>query len=53
MVELGAQERQGLEELVRAHRTPQQVAVGVGIVPGAAEGQNSTQSARQVSAPPG
>ena len=46
-VVLSAEERQGLEGLVRAHRTPQQLAVRARIVLAAAAGQNNTQIARQ------
>ncbi|GAC1529863.1 MAG: hypothetical protein NVS2B16_37040 [Chloroflexota bacterium] len=49
VVELSAEERRGLEGLVRAHRTPQQVALRARIVLAAADGQNNTESARQLS----
>ena len=48
VVVLSADERRGLEGLVRAHRTPQQLALRARIVLAAAEGQNNTQIARQV-----
>jgi transposase len=48
VVELSVNERRGLEDLVRAHRTPQQVALRARIVLAAAAGQNNTQIARQV-----
>src|SRR5947209_10177153 len=48
VVELSAEERQGLEGLVRAHRTPQQLALRARIVLAAADGLNNTQIARQV-----
>lgn len=47
-VVLSAEERRRLEELARAHRTPQQLALRARIVLAAAEGQNNTQIARQV-----
>ena len=47
MVELRAAERQGMEALVRAHRTPHQVALRARIVQAAAGGLNTTQIARQ------
>lgn len=50
VVTLRAEERRGLEALVRAHRTPQQVALRARIVLAAADGQNNTQIARQVGA---
>ena len=46
VVELSAEERQGLEALVRAHRTPQQLALRARIVLAAADGLNNTQIAR-------
>ena len=48
VVELSAEERQGLEALVRAHRTPQQLALRARIVLAAADGLNNTQIARQL-----
>jgi putative transposase len=48
VVELSADERQGLEALVRAHRTPRQVALRARIVLAAADGLNNTQIARQL-----
>lgn len=47
-VVLREQERRELEGLVRAHRTPQQVALRARIVLAAAEGHNNTQIARQL-----
>src|SRR5947209_19179366 len=47
VVELSAEERQGLEAVVRAHRTPQQLALRARIVLAAANGLNNTQLARQ------
>jgi transposase len=47
-VVLRAEERQGLEGLVRAHRTPQQVAVRARIVLAAANGCNNSEIARQL-----
>jgi putative transposase len=47
-VELTTEEREGLEQLVRAHGTPQQVALRARIVLGAAEGLNNTQLARRL-----
>ena len=41
VVELRAEERQGLEALVRAHRTPQQLALRARIVLAAADGLNT------------
>jgi transposase len=43
-----AEERQGLEGLVRAHRTPQQIAVRARIVLAAADGRNNTQIAHHL-----
>jgi transposase len=48
VVELSAEERQGLEAVVRAHRTPQQVALRARIVLAAADGLNNTQIAREL-----
>lgn len=48
VVELSADERRGLEGLVRAHRTPQQIALRARIVLAAADGLNNTQIARQL-----
>ena len=48
VVELGAEEHRKLEGLVRAHRTPQQVALRARIVLAAADGLNNTQIARQL-----
>src|SRR5437588_4322002 len=48
VVELSAEERQGLEAVVRAHRTPQQLALRARIVLAAANGLNNTQIARQL-----
>jgi putative transposase len=47
-VELSAAERQGLEEFVRRHLTPQQLALRARIILAAHEGQNNAQIARQV-----
>jgi len=47
VVTLSADERRGLEGLVRAHRTPQQLALRARIVLAAAAGQNTTLIARQ------
>jgi transposase len=47
-VVLSAEERRQLEVLVRAHRTPQQVALRARIVLAAADGLNNTQIARQL-----
>lgn len=41
-------ERQGLEQLVRRHTTPQQIALRARIVLAAADGTNNCQIARQV-----
>ena len=41
-------ERQALDELVRRHSTPQQMALRARIVLAAAEGQNNAQVARQL-----
>lgn len=48
VVILSAEERRGLEGLVRAHRTPQQVALRARIVLAAADGLNNTEIARQL-----
>ncbi|GAC1520942.1 MAG: hypothetical protein NVS2B16_28320 [Chloroflexota bacterium] len=48
MVVVSAEERRILDGLVRAHRTPQQVALRARIVLAAAEGRNNTQIARQL-----
>lgn len=48
VVELSAEERLGLERVVRAHRTPQQVALRARIVLAAADGLDNTQIARQL-----
>ncbi len=47
-IDLTAEERQGLEALVRRHTTPQQVALRARIVLAAAEGLNNAQIARQM-----
>jgi len=47
-VVLSAEERRDLEGLVRAHRTPQQVALRARIVLAAAQGLNNTQIARRL-----
>ena len=41
-------ERRGLEDLVRRHRTPQQVALRAQVVLAAAEGENNAQIARRL-----
>ena len=46
-IELTDAERQALDELVRRHSTPQQVAMRARIVLAAAEGNNNAQIARQ------
>ena len=48
VVALSAEERAGLAGLVRAHRTPQHVALRARIVLAAADGLNNTQIARQL-----
>lgn len=45
-VRLTAEERQGLERMVRRHNTPQQIALRGRIVLAAAEGQNNSQIAK-------
>jgi putative transposase len=47
-IELTDAERQALEELVRRHRTAQQIALRARIVLTAAEGYNNAQIARQL-----
>ena len=47
-IELTDAERQALEELVRRHSTPQQIALRARIVLAAAEGQNNAQIKRQL-----
>jgi putative transposase len=47
-VSLGVKERQGLEQLVRRHSTPQQVALRGRIVLFAADGKNNAQIAREL-----
>ena len=47
-VALGAEERQGLDTLVRGHRTPQQLALRAQIILAAAAGSNNAQIARQL-----
>ncbi len=47
-VRLDEAERQGLDALVRQHRTPQQVALRARIILATAAGQNNSQIARQV-----
>jgi len=47
-VELTDVERQALDELVRRHRTPQQIAMRGRIVLAASEGWNNAQIARQL-----
>jgi putative transposase len=46
-IELIAAEREALEQLVRRHTTPQQLALRARIVLAAAAGANTSQSARQ------
>jgi putative transposase len=48
VVIVSAEERRALEGLVRAHRTPQQVAVRARIVLAAADGLNNTEIARRL-----
>lgn len=48
-IELTDAERQGLEELVRRHSTPQQIALRAQIILATAEGYNNAQIARQLS----
>lgn len=48
MVELTAEERQGLETLLRRHTTPQQTALRARIVLLAADGLNNSQIAHQL-----
>jgi putative transposase len=47
-IELTDDERQALDELVRRHSTPQQMALRARIVLAAAEGQNNAQIARRL-----
>lgn len=47
-VELNAEERQGLEALVRRHTTPQQIALRARIILSASDGLNNTQIGRQL-----
>ena len=47
-VNLTDKERQGLEQLVRRHSTPQQLALRGRIVLAAAEGKNNAQIAREL-----
>jgi putative transposase len=47
-IELTDAERQALDELVRRHSTPQQMALRARIVLAAAEGQNNAQIARRL-----
>lgn len=47
-VELSDAERQALDELVRRHSTPQQIALRARIVLAAAEGKNNAQISRQL-----
>lgn len=47
-IELTDAERQALDELVRRHRTPQQIALRARIVLAAAEGQNNAQIKHQL-----
>jgi putative transposase len=47
-IELTDAERQALDELIRRHRTPQQMALRARIILAAAEGQNNAQIARRL-----
>jgi len=47
-VNLTEQERQGLEQLLRRHSTPQQIALRGRIVLAAADGKNNAQIAREL-----
>lgn len=47
-IELTGAERQALDELVRRHRTPQQMVLRARIVLAAGEGQNNAQIARRL-----
>ena len=47
-VELAGDERQGLENMIRRHSTPQQIALRARIIISAAEGLNNAQIARQL-----
>jgi putative transposase len=49
VIELTDSERQALNDLVRRHRTPQQIAMRARIVLIAAEGKNNAQIARELS----
>lgn len=48
-IELTDAERQGLEELIRRHSTPQQIALRARMVLAAGRGDNNAQIARQLS----
>jgi putative transposase len=48
LVELSAEERQGLEALARRHTTPQQIALRARIILSAADGFNNARIARQL-----
>lgn len=48
VVELSAEERRGLEGLVRAHGTPQQIALRARIVLAAGDGLNNARIAQQL-----
>ena len=48
LVELSSDERQGLENLMRRHTTPQQIALRGRIILSAADGVNNSQIARQL-----
>lgn len=48
MIELTDAERQALDELVRRHSTPQQMALRARVVLAAAEGQNNAQIVRRL-----
>jgi len=47
-VNLSEKERQGLEQLIRRHSTPQQIALRGRIVLAAAQGKNNAQIAREL-----
>jgi transposase len=47
-IALTAEEREGLDALIRRHTTPQQLALRARIIVAAAQGQNNSQIARQL-----
>ncbi|MBM4460790.1 MAG: helix-turn-helix domain-containing protein [Chloroflexi bacterium] len=47
-VNLSEAERQGLEKLVKAHSTPQQIVVRAGIILTASQGLNNEQVGREL-----